>query len=173
MLGEIFLIIFCCVIIALMFSLIFGLFGNPFVPTPSKSIEQIMSDVPLTSKDIVYDMGSGDGRVIFAVSKKHVAKAVGVEYAWYLYLLSLGKRLFCKERKHIVFLKKDMFHVDVSDGTVIFCYILPRFLSTMEEKLERELKKGTKVISYTFPLKKFTLQKELKGKGRTIYIYEV
>ena len=106
--------------------------------------------------------------------KNHNVKAVGYEYSPFLYILSQIKRLSHPKKKDIKFKFKSYFFEDLSEGDVIFCYILPTFMDKLKSKFEKELKSGTIIVSNTFQLKGWEPIKiiDTGNKSRPVYIYK-
>jgi len=148
--------------------------GAPFVPTPMKAVNTMIQKANLKDGEIVYDIGCGDGRVVHYASKKHNINATGFELSPFVYIFAKIRQFLWKSKAKILF--RDFKRHDLSDADVIFCYLLPETLSKLEPKLSRELKKGTRVISYAFPIapwqEKLKIKNDLKQKLAPIWIYE-
>lgn len=125
--------------------------GAPFVPTPMNAVEKMLGLAKLKKGDRIYDIGCGDGRIVYMASKKHEVNATGFELSPFVYLIARVRKFLWKSKAQIRF--ANFKNHNLSDADVIFCYLLPETLSKLEPKLNKELKKGTKIISYAFPLK--------------------
>jgi SAM-dependent methyltransferase len=128
--------------------------GAPFVPTPMAAVEKMLSLAKIKSGDKVYDIGCGDGRMVYLAAKEYNADAVGFELSPLVYALARVRHFFWRSKAKIVFgnFKKH----NLSDADVIVCYLLPETLARLQKKLDRELKKGAKVISYAFQVGSWT-----------------
>lgn len=124
--------------------------GAPFVPTPMKAVEKMLKIGKLKKGDKVYDIGCGDGRVVYMAAKKYGADATGFELSPFIYMLARIRHLFWRSKAKVKF--ANFKSKDLSDADVIFCYLLPDTLTKLEPKLSRELKPGARVISYAFPM---------------------
>ena len=126
--------------------------GGPFVPTSQKSVEAMITAAHIKSGMIVYDMGSGDGRVLFAAAA-HGALAVGVEInpilVWYTRL----RALFSPYRGRIRVIWGDLWRTDLSPANLVFIYLIPWRMDEFAAKLTRELKPGSTVVSNSFIFK--------------------
>ena len=125
----------------------------PYVPTPQDIVEKMLELAKVTSDDVVYDLGSGDGRIVITAAQKYGAHAVGVEINPDLYRQSSDriKELGLDDRAHIMC--EDMFDVSVHRATVVTLYLLTSFNEKLRPKLERELRPGTRIVchDFTFP----------------------
>ena len=101
----------------------------------------------VTSDDVVYDFGSGDGRFVITAAQKYGAHAVGVEINPDLYRESSAriKELGLDNRAHIIC--EDMFDVSVHRATVVMLYLLTSFNEKLRPKLERQLRPGARIVS--------------------------
>ena len=127
--------------------------GAPYVATPRQTVRQMLELAEVGSQDVVYDLGSGDGRVLWLAAQEFGARAVGVEidpfrYAWTKLLIR-----FKGLREQVEVIRADFFKVDLSSATVVTAYLLRDTNHKLMEKLARELPSGARVISrkYIFP----------------------
>ena len=149
-----------------------GLSFAPWVPTWKKDIERAENLVKLGPDDIFYDLGCGDGRVVLHFAKKFNCYGRGVELAIPFYLIAKIRSLFHKKVK---IYWKNLFKHDISDAKVIFLFGMPEKLGKrLVEKFNKELKPGTQIISYVFPLKGLKPEKVDKPEKRNpIYLYKI
>lgn len=124
--------------------------GAPFVPTPMEAVEKMLKTADLKEGDKVFDIGCGDGRMVYLASKKYKANATGYELSPIVYGLARIRKLFWGSKAKIVF--GNFKTKNFKDADVILCYLLPETLARLQEKLDKELKKGAKVVSYAFPI---------------------
>jgi hypothetical protein len=127
--------------------------GAPYVATPRQTVRRMLELAEVGAQDVVYDLGSGDGRVLWIAAQEFGARAVGVEidpfrYAW--------TRLFVRLKglhQQVAVIRKDFFQVDLSSATVITVYLLRDTNLKMMEKLASELPTGARIVSrkYQFP----------------------
>lgn len=181
MFWLLFIFLICSVIILKIFFEIFSE-KTPFIPTPKKTLLKILKEIEIEPNKKFYDLGCGDGRVIFLFYKKQPrAFYYGIEKKFFPYLLAKIKLFFLKIKdkkisQKINFLFKDIFKTDLSSIDYLYLYLTPNLLEKIEPKLLKELKKGTKIISCDFPLKNFSLIKEInlnnKKLGKRVFIYQ-
>jgi predicted RNA methylase len=153
------------------FTTVFG--GSPFVPTPKVAVKEVLKHANIKKGDKVYDIGAGDGRFVHFAEKLYGAKAVGIEMDPCVYLLAKFKQWFFGWKGKMI--RANSKNYDLSDADVIICYMLPKFLKKFQEKFETELKKGTKIISYSFSVGTLTPTKTIptQGKIKKILIYTI
>lgn len=147
---------------------------SPWWQVAGRQIREGLKLAGVTKKDIVYDLGSGDGRIPIIAAKEFGAAGVGVEIDYIRHLTAwLKVRLYNLEDK--VNLKRgNFFDYEICDATVVFVYLVPRVLEKLKPKLFKELRKGTKIISYKY---KFEPHKNLKfirsDNKNKIHLYKI
>lgn len=147
----------------------------PYVATRKRDIERVIKLADLKGGEVFYELGCGDGRVLFEVAKRYDVKAIGVEIALPLYLLCQLKRLFFKKRKNVVIKFKDVFKEDLSQANVIYFFGMPKPIrEKLKAKFEKELKPKTKVISYVFQIEGWKEKAISKPEKEVpIFLYEI
>lgn len=124
----------------------------PWVPCWSKDLARIFKFARLKEGEIFYDLGCGNGKTVIYAAKNFKAKAVGLELALPLYFFCQWRQLF-NYRYDVTFRWKNLFKEDLAAADVIYFFGLPHIIrKRLKDKLERELKSGTRVISYTFAI---------------------
>ncbi|MGO8817842.1 MAG: SAM-dependent methyltransferase [Terriglobia bacterium] len=148
----------------------------PYVPTPQDIVEKMLDLAKVTSDDVVYDLGSGDGRIVITAAQKYGAHAVGVEINPELYNESSKriKDLGLDDRAHIIY--EDMFDVSVHHATVVMLYLLTSFNEKLRPKLERELRPGTRIVCHDFHIPGWDADKVVdvlskNGISHKLYLY--
>jgi 16S rRNA A1518/A1519 N6-dimethyltransferase RsmA/KsgA/DIM1 with predicted DNA glycosylase/AP lyase activity len=124
--------------------------GAPWVPTSMGMVNKMLKLAEVGPDDIVYDLGCGDGRTVITAAWRYKARAVGIEidplrYLWCQTLITL-----LGLRKRVRILYGNFFKHDLSEATVVTCYLLQDTNSKLEEKLKKELHVGARVVSNTF-----------------------
>ncbi len=123
-----------------------------FIPTPHEDVDGFFELVSLSSSDVVYDLGSGDGRLLFAALDKGAGKAVGIdidpERVREAREIARSKGL----DDRITFLEADVMEVSLADASVILCYLSNSASAALKPKFESELKPGTRVVMESFPV---------------------
>lgn len=127
----------------------------PYVPTPNEVVIEMMKMAGVTKEDVVYDLGSGDGRIVIIAAKEFGARGVGVEIDPELIKESNENARLAGVSDRVNFIQKDLFQADLSDATVVTLYLLPEVMQKLQPKLLRELKPGTRIISHQFDMKEW------------------
>lgn len=118
-----------------------------FIPLPQKTIDEMLRMAELRKGDVLYDLGSGDGRVLVAAARTYAATAVGIERSRILAWLGTRKiaRNGLEDKVRIV--NSDFFTQDLSEATVVTAYLSQKMNDKLEPKLRKELKEGTRIVS--------------------------
>jgi len=126
----------------------------PFVPCQKKELPRIFEVIALKDNEVFYDLGCGDGRVVFYAAQHFPIKAIGIEMSFLFFLYCWIKRIFLADKRNIIFKLRNLFYEDLSKADAIYVYGMPKVLEEkLRYKLEKELKKGARVIAYGFPIK--------------------
>jgi SAM-dependent methyltransferase len=126
--------------------------GIYFAGTPQPIVDAMLRLAHVTAADVVYDLGSGDGRIPIIAAQKYGARGVGIELQPHLVELS---RQIAREggvADRVTFLQGDLFAADLSAATVVTLWLNDRMNARLEPKLKRELKAGTRIVSHQFPI---------------------
>lgn len=174
--SFLFLLVFLLVFLLLIGTVLMHLlFLVPYVPSSKRSIETMIRAARLKPRQTVFDLGCGDGRLLIEAEKQKGVTAWGFEIAPLVYLLARARALFSDSKTKIYF--KNFFHANLRPANVIFCYLFPNVMPRLAEKIKKECRKGTRVISNTFHIPGLKLERVFKKdpvRGRpTIYVYEV
>ena len=149
-------------------------FRVPYVPSQTRVVKRMMRLSGLKPNERVYDLGCGDGRLLLAAEKKG-ALAEGFEIAPLVYLLGYAKKLICRSRVKLHF--KNFFSIDLKNANVIFCYLLPGALKKLSSKLQRQCRKGARIVSNSFRIPVLTPKKILRRQKKrdlpTVYLYQI
>ena len=122
----------------------------PFVPTPLWVVQKMLEVANVQPDDVVYDLGSGDGRIVIMAAQKFGAHAVGVELSSDLYEKSSRRirELGLQDRAQII--HENMFEVNVRRATVVTLYLLTSVNERLRPMLERQLRSGARIVSHDF-----------------------
>jgi len=122
----------------------------PFIPTPPEIVDRMLELAQVQSGDVVYDLGSGDGRIVIQAAKKYGVRGVGIEID--PDLVERARERAAREGVgHLVeFRAEDALTVDLSPATVVTLYMLPAFNSKLLPNLQRQMKPGARVVSHDF-----------------------
>jgi predicted RNA methylase len=156
------------------------LFLAPFVATPTSVVRQMLILADLKPGEVLYDLGSGDGRAIIMAAKDFGATSVGVELRDDLAKRALDsiQELDLAEKTRII--QKDIFTVNLSAANVVFLYLTTSANEKIKPKLEAELESGTRIVSHDYeilgwkPLKvdTFCENPKLGYPSHTLYVYK-
>ncbi len=144
-----------------------------FIPTPEDQIKAFFELVELSESDVVYDLGSGDGRLLFAALEKGAGKGIGVETNTECIRKAResAKRKGLQDR--ITFLEADVMDTTLNDASVIFCYLSFRASIALKPKLESELKSGARVVTEFFPIPGWKPVKTVDRERKRFYLYRM
>jgi SAM-dependent methyltransferase len=121
----------------------------PFVPTPQVVVDEMLRLAAVTPKDVVYDLGSGDGRIVITAARKFGARGVGVELDDHLIYQSEESARQAKLESRVKFLQQDFFATDLSQATVVTMYLLPGVMRKLRSRM-LQLKPGTRLVAHDF-----------------------
>lgn len=157
------------------------MFLAPFVATPTPVVRQMLILAELKPGDILFDLGSGDGRAVIMAAQDFGATSVGVELRDDLAKRALDniQKLDLNEKTKII--QKDIFTVDLSSANVVFLYLTTSANERIKPKLEAELKLGTRIVSHDYEILGWKAKKvdnfcenpKLGYPSHTLYVYEV
>jgi len=150
--------------------------GAPWVPLANRQIERLLAVAEdYTPGEVLYDLGSGDGRVLLRAARRLDFKQFkGVEIGWFLYLVSKLK-VSCRGRgKKVRFKCGDIFKENLREADVVVLYLFPSLLKRLKDKFFRELKPGAVVISVGFRILGWEPERvDQEKKGSPIYVYKI
>jgi SAM-dependent methyltransferase len=134
--------------------------AGPYVPTPWVIVEEMLKLADIRGGDVVYDLGSGDGRLVITAAKRFGARGVGVELQTELVEMA---RIGAKHEgvaDRVKFVQGDLFETDIKEASVVMLYLLPRFVTRLVPRFRAELKAGTRIVSHDYPLAPWPPDKE-------------
>jgi cyclopropane fatty-acyl-phospholipid synthase-like methyltransferase len=121
-----------------------------YVPTPQPVVEAMLDLAQVTAGDVVYDLGSGDGRIVIAAAKKYGARGVGIEMDPALVAKARENAAAAGVAGRVRFVTADLFTTDLRPASVVTLYLLQSLNERLRPKLVRELKPGARVVSHVF-----------------------
>ena len=122
----------------------------PWVPTPDEVMETMFRMAKLNKNDVVYDLGSGDGRVLIYAAKKFGARGVGVEIEGHRVKEAREAAEAAGVSGRVRFIEQDLFKAEVHEASVVFLYLFTAVMKRVQPRLLAELKPGTRVVAYQF-----------------------
>lgn len=144
-----------------------------FVTTPHRTVKEMLKLAGVSRDDIVYDLGSGDGRVVIAAAKDFGARAVGIDIDPKLIDESRDNARNSGVAHRVRFEQNDVMKADISQATVVTLYMLPAMNTQLLPKLHKELQPGTRVVSHRFLIGDWKPDMTLKAYETMIYLWVV
>jgi cyclopropane fatty-acyl-phospholipid synthase-like methyltransferase len=142
----------------------------PFVPSPQEVVDKMIELAGVKQGDVVYDLGSGDGRIVIAAAKKG-AKTVGFEIDGDLVKQSRENIRAAGVQDSAEIRQQDILTVDLSLASVVTMYLLPDVNLKLKPNLLSQLKPGSRVVSHSFDMGDWKPDKAERVEGRTIYLW--
>ena len=145
-----------------------------FVPTPPEVVAAMLKVAKVGKGDIVYDLGSGDGRIpIAAVKDFGAARATGIDIDPQRIKEATANLQKAGVGDRVRFLNQDLFTTDLSEATVVTLYLLPSLNLKLLPKLKAELKPGTRIVSHAFDMGDWVPEQTLDVDGRKVYYWTI
>jgi ribosomal protein L11 methylase PrmA len=144
-----------------------------FVPTPQEVVEDMLRLANVQKGDVLYDLGSGDGRIAITAARKYGIKATGIDIDPERIREANENAKKAGVTNLVQFRQENLFTADFRDATVITLYLLPDLNVKLRPKLWNELKPGTRIVSHQFEMGAWKPEKRLESNGRTIYFWTV
>jgi phospholipid N-methyltransferase len=146
----------------------------PYVPTPQAVVDRMLQIANVNSNDVVYDLGSGDGRIpITAVQEYNAQRAVGVDIDPERVREANQNAQQANVTDNVEFRQQDLFETDLSEATVVTLYLLPEVNLRLRPKLLSELAPGTRIVSHAFDMGDWSPEQVEEVNGKTIYYWTV
>jgi ubiquinone/menaquinone biosynthesis C-methylase UbiE len=148
-----------------------------FVPTPPETVDEMLRQAHLKKGDVLYDLGSGDGRIPIAAAKQYGVRAVGIDIDPKLVAESNEAAKREGVDKLVTFRNEDLYTANFRDATVVTLYLSDTLNVMLRPKLLRELRPGTRIISHDFRMGDWQPEKTIrvpwKNLYRTVYVWTV
>jgi SAM-dependent methyltransferase len=160
------------ILFIVLFSAAYGaISAAPWIPTRRGDVKRMIDLAGVKKGDVVYDLGCGDGRLVFAAARLG-AKATGVEIFILAYLFAKIKSFFIP---HSRILFGDLFKKDISGADVVFIFLLDKSYGRLLAKFNRELKPGARVVVGCWPIKEWPAEITDKPNKNllTMYLYKI
>jgi SAM-dependent methyltransferase len=136
-----------------------------YVPTPNNVVAEMLRLTAVTKKDVVYDLGCGDGRLVITAAKRYGARGVGIDIDPQRISESRANARQAGVTDRVQFLQQDLFEADIHEATVVTLYLLPKLNVQLRPKLLRDLRPGTRVVSHDFDMAEWQPDQTVQVKG--------
>jgi cyclopropane fatty-acyl-phospholipid synthase-like methyltransferase len=145
-----------------------------YVPTPPAVVDAMLEMAKITSSDVVYDLGCGDGRIPIAAAQKYGARGIGIDIDPARIAEAKENAKAAGVTDKVTFLEQDLFTSDFKDATVVTLYLLPSLNQKLMPKLKAELKPGTRIVSHAFDMgPEWPPEERREVDGKTIYFWTI
>jgi hypothetical protein len=144
-----------------------------FVTTPHRVVREMLKLAHVKKDDILYDLGSGDGRIVIAAARDFGARAVGIEIDEKLVAESTENARRANVADRASFRKEDIFKADIHEATVVTLFLLPGVNQMLIPKLHKELRPGTRIVSHSFDMAEWKPDAVLTGYGSNVYFWYI
>jgi SAM-dependent methyltransferase len=145
----------------------------PFVRTPTGVVDTMLSVANVTADDVVYDLGSGDGRIPIRAAQQYGARGVGIEIDEALVEEARQKADSAGVADRVTFRHEDLFNASISEATVVTLYLLPTINLRVRAKLFEELAPGARVVSHDFAMGDWPHEERVEVDGATLYRWTI
>jgi len=144
-----------------------------FVPTPNEVVDRMLEMAKVTAKDVVYDLGCGDGRIVITAAQKYGARSVGIDIDPTRIKEAHANAKAAKVTDKVRFIEADLFEADIGEATVVTLYLLTRLNEKLKPKLLKDLKPGTRIVSHAFDMGDWAPEQKAQVAASTVYLWRV
>ena len=149
----------------------------PYVPTPPAVVDRMLELAEIKNGDVVYDIGSGDGRIVISAAKKYGVRGVGIEIDHDLVERSRAQARVAGVEHLVEFRRQDALTADLTEATVVTLYMYPEFNAKLRPNLAK-LKPGARVVSHDFGIEGWIPVKAERLPGgmlhdHTLYLWKI
>ena len=145
----------------------------PYIRTPTGIVDTMLALANVTADDVVYDLGSGDGRIPIMAAKKYGARAVGIEIEPELVEKARANARKAGVSDLVEFRQGDLFEADIRDATVVTLYLVPALNLRVRPKLFHELRPGTRVVSHDFDMNEWQPDTAVQSGNDRVYRWTI
>ncbi|HYO80475.1 MAG TPA: class I SAM-dependent methyltransferase [Bryobacteraceae bacterium] len=145
----------------------------PYVPTPQTIVEAMLKLGEVKTGDVLFDLGSGDGRIPITAAKMFGVRGTGIDINPERIAEAEANAKTEKVTDKVRFLNQDLFEANISDATVVTLYLLPSINLKLRPKLFRDLKPGTRIVSHSFDMGEWQPEKRIEVDGRYLYLWRI
>ncbi|UCF71327.1 MAG: SAM-dependent methyltransferase [candidate division WOR-3 bacterium] len=145
--------------------------GAGYDPAPMDKVHKMLDIAGVGSSDIVYDLGCGDGRVLIAAARRFGARGVGYEIDPFRFVFAWFMTLISGQVKRVSIRFGNFFGKDIAEATVVVLFLYGPTMERLKDKFIRELKSGTRIVSYVWQFNNWALDDHLPEDR--IYLYKI
>jgi len=145
----------------------------PFDPSPRHVVDQMLKLADVHRGDVVYDLGCGDGRIVIAAAQQFGARGVGIDIDPQRIEESRENARKAGLLNRVTFRNEDLFEADIAEATVVTLFLWPEVNLKLRPKLLRDLKPGTRVVSYYWDMGDWVPEKQIPADGHAIYLWTI
>ena len=145
----------------------------PYITTPQRVVERMLAMAEVSSDDVVYDLGSGDGRFVITAAQQFGARGVGVEIDAQLVRVARSNAGLAGVADRVEFRRGNLFDVDLREATVVTLYLEPDLNRRLRPKLLRQLEPGDRVVSHQFDMGGWAADRVVQLGSSTIYLWQI
>jgi SAM-dependent methyltransferase len=145
----------------------------PFDPSPHHVVDELLKLAGVQKTDIVYDLGCGDGRIVIAAARQYGARGVGIDIDPQRIAESVANARAAGVSDRVSFRNEDLFEANISEATVVTLFLWPEVNLKLRPKLLRDLKPGTRVVSYYWNMGDWAPEKEIEIDGHAVYLWTI
>lgn len=144
-----------------------------YVPTPQPVVDAMIKLAGVKKGDVLYDLGSGDGRIPITAAKLHGVRGTGIDINPERIAEANANAKAAGVTNLVTFRNEDLFQADIKNATVVTLYLLDTLNEKLRPKLLRDLRPGTRIVSHAFRMGDWEPQHEQMIDGRNIYLWTV
>ncbi len=145
----------------------------PYVPTPTAVVAEMLRMADVGKNDVIYDLGSGDGRIVITAAKERGARGVGIDINPARIKEANGNARAAGVSERVEFREQNLFDADLSEATVVTLYLLPAINAKLRPKLLRELKPGTRIVSHEFGIGDWESERTVDVDGSLVHLWTI
>jgi tRNA G10 N-methylase Trm11 len=144
-----------------------------YVPTSGRVADAMLKLARVTANDVVYDLGSGDGRIVIAAAKQFGARGVGVELDAELVKEARKNAMKAGVSDRVTFVQDDLFKTNLSDATVVTLYLSNSINMRLRSLLQQQLKPGSRVVSHRFEMGDWKPDATVRLEGTSVHLWTI
>lgn len=145
----------------------------PYEPSSPNIVLEMLKLANVGKRDVVYDLGCGDGRIVIAAAEKFGARGVGIDIDPERIAEAQENARKAGVTARVLFRNEDLFEADIKPATAVMLYLWPEVNLKLLPKLLRELKPGTRIVSHSHDMGDWKPEKETEVEGHRIYFWTV